>query len=130
MFALRVARLSSLRMGRQQTLGARIHLHRRYFAVVDCIEGKFFAMPPNKKAPPQQANLRELWGGKKATVTQENVEVKTEDVSASSASEKVETGENDMQIDESNCVKPEDATATSCTCLVSVVFVGAILIAC
>ncbi|ETW87187.1 hypothetical protein HETIRDRAFT_377982 [Heterobasidion irregulare TC 32-1] len=71
-------------MGRQQTLG------------------KFFAMPLNKKAPPQQANLRELWGGKKATVTQENVEVKTEDVSASSASEKVETGENDMQIDESN----------------------------
>ena len=86
-------------------------------------------MPPNKKAPPQQANLRELWGGKKATVTQENVEVKTEDVSAPSASEKVETGENDMQIDKSNGVKPENATATSCTCLVSVVFVGAILIA-
>ncbi|KAI0308878.1 DNA ligase I, partial [Amylostereum chailletii] len=40
-------RILILRMGRQNTLG------------------KYFSMPPGKKAPPQQSSLSDMWGGKK-----------------------------------------------------------------
>src|SRR5713101_599343 len=51
-------------MRRQQTLGTSLFANdiSHYFTRLRL--AKFFAMPPGKKAPPQQSSLTELWASK------------------------------------------------------------------
>ncbi|TDL28660.1 ATP-dependent DNA ligase [Rickenella mellea] len=80
MFVLRRVSNLRVRMGRQQTLG------------------KFFEMPRGmKSAPPQQANLTELWGskGKKKVVAVENdkePQNDDEDIQMNESTEAIESG--------------------------------------
>jgi hypothetical protein len=54
-------------MGRQHTLGIHIHLMLIRAEVVTRLAGKYFDMPKGiKSAPPQQSNLQDMWGKKKA----------------------------------------------------------------
>src|SRR6266567_1129308 len=51
-------------MRRQQTLGTSLFTHAISLYVTRLRLAKFFAMPPGKKAPPQQSSLIELWASK------------------------------------------------------------------
>jgi hypothetical protein len=51
-------------MRRQQTLGTSLFTNSIYFYFTRLRLAKFFAMPPGKKAPPQQSSLTELWASK------------------------------------------------------------------
>lgn len=51
-------------MRRQQTLGTSLFTNAISLYFTRLRLAKFFAMPPGKKAPPQQSSLTELWASK------------------------------------------------------------------